>query len=460
MTNLKIIDYTTYTKTTAAIEANGQTPLSTSGDARLESIWKGLINYGCPIEYISVNSVSELDLADKSDDEALYNSCQNRSKSRTVEERLDDDAVLERALTIVDEGENWCDFQNPPVGFYHKNKYWFLVGNGRLASLLCAEEMSERKIPFHYLKIDVCNFKDEETLRDFCFEISRTSNKRTGHEVEAETRDTIKQDMKDYCGRIEEMVKGNIAPPSNYFKEGLELWKETKEHSSTKKARDAVAKFYLRVHKNIKSEVTIGRLQSETFDDYKENSGRPYKSSEPFEVHVNLLFENLIPWQSNLILSSEPGWHQNPQVKGGKSYNYITSTTSTRNIKLPILEHSLTGKSHNVTIIHDPFTNPIGGTIKVTTREASIYSSLKTFSYTNRCHLMTKGGGDTVVCLVFPRMIDNTATDKLGNHDCDIVYWWKGNSWKRLDKNQFLRESKLKDLVSFASIEDEEDSEE
>ena len=457
MTNLKIVDYTTYTKATAAIEANGQTPLSTSGDARLESIWKGLIGYRCPIEYTSLNSVSELDLADKSDNEALYNSCQNRSKSRSVKERLDDDAVLERALTIVEEGENWCDFQNPPVGFFYKNKHWFLVGNGRLASLLSAEEMSEREIPFHYLKIDVCNFKNEESLRDFCFEISRTGNKRTGHEVEAETRDTIKQDMKDYCERIEEMVKKSITPPSDYFKEGLDLWKETKKHSSTKKARDAVAKFYLRIHKSIRTENTIGILVSETFDDYKDTSGRPYKSSKTFEVHVNLLLSKLIPWQSNVVLTSEPGWHENPKVKGGKSYNYITTGLSPRNIKLPILEHSMTGNSHNVTIIHDPFTSPTSGNIRIKARESSIYNSLKTFSELNQCDLITKGGGDTVTCLVFPRMIDSTAVDKLGNHDCDIVYWWTGNSWKRLDDNQFLRESKLKAEVSL--IEDEESEE-
>ena len=461
MNTLKLTNiYKHYNQITSAIDANLQTPLETSGDLRLESIWRTLQNYNCELSYNKANSISQFDLADKSDNEQLYNACQNRSKSRSVSERKFDEAVIERALSIKEDVSGWHDFQNPPIGFMHKNKFWFLVGNGRLATLMLAEEYTEKKIPFSFVKIDVSSFNEEELL-DFCFEISRTSNRKTGQEVEEETREMIKQDLKEYCARIKHMIDNKQEHKSDYWAEGLKVWKKAKKQKKVwKQCRKDVAKFYLTTHKNIKSEVTIGKMQSETFDDYKENSGRPYKSNNTFEAHVNLLLDNLIPWQSNLILSSEPGWHQNPQVKGGKSYNYITTGLSSRNVKLPILEHSMAGNSHNVTVIHDPFTNPTSGNIQIKTRESSIYNSLKTFSELNQCDLITKGGGDTVVCLVFPRMIDSTAMDKLGNHDCDIVYWWKGNSWKRLDVNQFLRESKLKALVSFASNEDEEDSEE
>jgi len=458
MKNLKLTNYRSYNQVTAAIEANGQTPLETSGDARLESIWQTLIDYGCPVKYATKSSIAELDLANKSDDEILYNNCQNRSKSRSVGERTKDDAVIERALTILEEGENWHDFQNPPVGFLHDNKFWFLVGNGRLGSLLLAEQYSSQKIPFSYLEVDISSFKDDVSLHDFCFEVSRTSNQKTGHEVEEESREIIKQDLSDYCKRIEKMVEQNITPPSSYFKEGVDLWISCKEAGdSPKKCRSIVANFFLRKHKNIKAEITIGKLQSETFDDYRDASGRPYKSNKTFEVHVNSLLDNLIPWQSNAILTSEPGWHENPKVKGGKSFNYITTGLSPRNVKLPILEHSMAGKSHNVTVVHDPFTNPTSGNIQIKTRESSIYRSLQAFSELNQCDLITKGGGDTVVCLVFPRMIDNTAMDKSGNHDCDIVYWWTGNSWKRLDNGQFLRKNKLKTEVSLSEDEESEE---
>ena len=450
-----------YTNINNQILAKGQRPLEGNPDIRLDKIWTQIMLNELEVSYEYFGSVDEINFARKSDDSDLWIRCQPRTNSISMEERMQDVKILNRAHDICCKfltGE-WEDYNNPPVVFEQNGKYWAILGNGRIAALKKAEEILTAQkgekcdIPFHVIKLDLSKISDVERKR-FVLSCAQQGNSTTGEEVEEETRDQIVTALSLFFKEISEIVSNTKDVSSSYYSWAVAIYNHClSEGRSEKTIRSDISHSYLQNEKKIYDPSTRGRIISETFSDHNDKTGDRFDLDKDFKSHLSCLWNSCFS-MDNCFETVEPGWTLFKGSDGVETYNVITSDTSARNISLPFFENSLDGNGRKANIIHNPYLkDPNSGNhkgnsrISVSTRQDQIVNILKKMHDWNTCHLKIKGNGIHVNSIIFPRMIDHTANDDSGNLDCDVVYYWAGSRFKRMDKGLFGREEKLKEII-------------
>lgn len=453
-----------YSKVNNEIRANGQEPMEFNPDSRISRIWKEILDLELEVSYMHFGSVKEIKLARKSDDPELWMRCQPRTNSNSPEERIKDEAVKNRAHLIVSDFQTneWKDFNNPPLGFKFKDRWWFILGNGRVASLIKAEEMLKEikgeptDIPFSFLCLDLSVLSLDER-NSFVLSCSQIGNSKTGEEVESETSEQIETALKNYWEEILLFAKQESRPfVGSYYAPALEIYKSKiltnkKEENSDKafkEAREAVSHYFLEKEKRNFDPSSRGRIISKVFDDHNTVTGDRYDSGRDFGELIASLWDDHFSTE-NSFSNVELGWKLQESEDGSKFYNVFTTTTSERNLFLPIAEHSKTGDGREAHIIHNPYSKDDNGKISgparvsVDTRQTNIIKMLNMARDWNTCNLRINGKGVLIRTFIFPRMIDHTASDCDGNQDCDIVYFWAGSHWKRQDNGLFGLNEKL-----------------
>lgn len=446
-----------YSQINNLISANGQRPMENNPDSRISRIWNEIISMEMNVSYKKFGSVKEIDLARKADDESMWIRCQPRTNSTSPHERTLDAAVMNRSHSVASHflENDWNDFTNVPLGFQFKEKWWFILGNGRIASLIGAEkilsqECGEVNIPFSILCIDFGDLNINDQKR-FVLSCSQIGNSRTGEEVEEETSDQIESALVNYWKEILFFSKEESSEfIGSYYAPAVEIYNDKiAEGKKLKEIREAVSHYFLEKEKRLFDSSYRGRMISKAFSDHNTTTGDRYDSSLNFGDLLSSLWEECLPTNENSFPSVDVGWHLQKTKDGCEFYNVITKTTGARNMFLPIAEHSMGGDQKEANIIHNPYLkdnsgNHVGHTrVSIATRQTNIIEMLEMATNWNTCNLRKNGNGVLVRTFIFPRMIDHTAEDCDGNQDCDVVYYWTGSNWMRVDSGLFGLKDKL-----------------
>ena len=279
------IQYTTdYIQIMANIESEqpiaAQSKPHGNADPRINRIFLSIQNASIPITYMCMTtSEVKSQIARQSDDESLWQSVQVRS-DKSMDSRQQDEDVKERISEIVHKNNlrQWGDFDNPPMGFCYDGKLWFLLGNGRIASIVGAAEELGTELSFQVILLDLESiFDNKQDLEDWCAAIAKKSNNKTKNDVKEETFDEKISHAKDYWERI--LRNANIADLNpvvrEQYSEGINEFILIKSKNKTQKEiREHVITQYLQREKNIYDARTIGLVLSKAFDDQKTKYGK------------------------------------------------------------------------------------------------------------------------------------------------------------------------------------------
>ena len=446
-----------YKQLNLEIKANGQQSLEDNEDERISRIFDLIVENELTANYVNFDSVSNLSLATKSDDEELWNSTQPRN-SINNDERMEDPKVLNNALNIFKtlEVEQWRDYDNPPIGFYKHSKVWTICGNGRLASLRKAEELSNSTIPFNMVQVDVDSLNDLE-LQSFCNACSGISNSNNGKEVEPETPDEISSALVRFWGYVQQFVNDTKTIPSSFYKWAVDLLDDgIVKDQSLISIRNEIAHKFLEKEKNVQSEIVRGKIISKSFEDYKKGSGDRFEFKGDVLTHINGLLKNCFKPQKINIPTYKVG-RQEIAFGSQKILIYIAEgDLDARYIMLGVKEASEDGLGHLVYIIHVP-TKSAGRKRKTCkTRQTNIVKVLKKAHEWHNKPLNINGNGSTVVGVIALRAIDDSASDSDGNHDCDVCYQWNNQGWTRMDNDLFGLNENLTEEIDFSEKSEEE----
>lgn len=463
------IEYTTdYIQIMNNIESDqpiaAQSKPHSNPDPRINSIFTSIQNAGIALSYVSMTTTEIFSqIARQSDDEALWQSVQVRS-DKSMSDRQQDSEVKERISEIVHKynlGE-WGDFDNPPVGFWYNGKLWFLLGNGRIASIVGAAQEMGLELSFQVMLLDLESmFAQKQDLENWCAAIAKTGNSKTKNDVKPEENAEIINQVVDYWNRISDLSKQSQPNPlvlTQYFN-GIEIYKNSKSKNiGMLKIREDVCKNWLKVKKNIYSTISQGQILSKAFDDQKPNTARIYDPGGTFGELIPKIWKKHVD-DACCFSNTSSGFHRNTHDLTGKQCYFITKTLGRcDNILLRLYQNMMGAEDLEITVIIDPYTDKMTSQRSSHTRQSNVISILNRIrEEINTASTIMNGKGGTVKRVVVPRVMDSSGVDKNGNLDCDIIYYWNNQCWVRIDDGQFGREEKLKTKL-FDPNETEDDS--
>jgi hypothetical protein len=446
-----------YNQLNLKIKSNGQQALENNEDERINRIFSLIVENSLTLEYINFNSVSNLDLATKTDDEELWDSTQPRN-SINNDERMQDPKVINNAHLIVKnlKFQQWKDYDNPPIYFKKYGKIWPICGNGRIASLRKAEELNNSTIPFSMVQIDVGSLNDLE-LQSFCNACSGISNSNNGKEVEPETPDEISSALIRFWKHVKLFVDDDTTMPNSFYKWAVDLLDDgVEDEKSLTNIRNDIANKFLEKEKNIQSHYVRGKIISQSFADYKRGSGDRFEFKGDVLNHINTLLKKLFKPQKLKIPEYKVGRQESTSGSQKIIYYISEGDVDPRNIMQSVKEASEDGLGHLVYIILVP-TKSSGRKRKTCkTRQSNIVSLLRKCHEWHNKPLNINGNGSTIMGVVALRAIDDSATDGNGNHDCDVGYQWNNEGYTRMDENLFGLNEKLTEELDFSEKSEEE----
>ena len=446
-----------YNQINLKIKSNGQQALENNEDERISRVFEIIVEKSLSLEYKGIDSVSNLILATKSDDEELWDSTQPRN-SINNDERMQDPKVINNAHLIVKnlKYQQWKDFDNPPICFEKHGKIWTICGNGRIASLRKAEELNGSTIPFNMVKVDVSSLNDLE-LQTFGNAGSGISNSNNGKEVEPETPDEISSALIRFWKHVNLFVHDTSTIPISYYKWAVELLDDGLEDDKClTNIRNEIAHKFLEKEKNIQSEISRGKIISQSFADYKKGSGDRFEFKGDVLTHINTLLKKFFKPQKLNVAEFKVGRQESNSGSQKILFYICEGDLDPRNIMQSVKEASEDGLGHLVYIIHVP-TKSSGRKRKTCkTRQSNIVSLLrKAYEWHNK-PLNINGNGSTIMGVITLRAIDDSATDGDGNHDCDVGYQWNNEGYTRMDDNLFGLNEKLTEEIDFSDKSEEE----
>ena len=442
-----------YNQISAQIKAAGQNPLENNSDSRINKIFDFIVESGLTMEYVSDFSTKKLLLPKKSDDEALWVATQPRN-SNSNSDRKNDETVKNRAHGIVNDinSNKWSDFDNPPIGFNYNGFHYWATGNGRIGSIDLAEkELGGETIPFGAVMLDVSGMT-KDILLAFCQACSQKSNSDDGKSVEKESADQIASAVQSYWKQVQFYVKNPNNIVISYYKEAVEYSIEQEsKNTDIKKIRKHVCESFLQKHKNVQSPKTQGRYLSQAFDDYVTTTGGRFDLGGDLLNHLNqVVLKQLRPLKVHFS-TIETGRHEISY--GSKQMTIIiVDTDDERMIINKIFNASLKEDGRDIIIVSKPSS---AQRISLDGRQTKIERLLKKFNFWHTVPINKNHKASTILAYISLRSVDNSATDKDGNYDCDVVYQFNACGYTRMDDGKFGRQEKLSDEVSFN--DDDED---
>ena len=422
-----------------------------NADPRINSIFLSIQNAAIPVTYMCLTtSEVKSQIARQSDDESLWQSVQVRS-DKSMDSRQQDEDVKDRISEIVHKSKlgQWGDFDNPPMGFCYDGKLWFLLGNGRVASIVGAAEELEKELFFQVMLLDLeSTFNNKQDLEDWCAAIAKKSNNKTKNDVKEETFDEKISHAKDYWERILRNANmENLNPVvREQYNQGINLFLLMKsKNKSLKDIREHVITQYLQREKNIYDARTIGLVLSKAFDDQKQNTARFYDPGESFAELIPKIWDKYVT-DACCFSQTDSGFHKNTFDPTGKQCYLITTSIDRHDqIIFQLMKSMMQGEELEISIIIDPYSRKSSGARRSDTRQSNIVGFLKDLTkIINTSPTMINGKGGIGKRVIFPREMDSSGTDKEGNYDCDIVYQWNNQCWVRIDNGEFGRQDKLK----------------